>query len=67
MESIPTEMSPRGFAIDSAGRYMFVVGQRSNHMSSYKIDPATGKLSKLQELPMGKSPNWVEIVDLPSK
>jgi len=36
-------------------------------MSSYKIDPATGKLSKLQELPMGKSPNWVEIVDLPSK
>ncbi len=67
MESIPTEMSPRGFAIDSAGRYMFVVGQRSNRMSSYKIDPATGKLSKLQELPMGKSPNWVEIVDLPSK
>lgn len=67
MESIPTEMSPRGFAIDSTGRYMFVVGQRSNRMSSYKIDPVTGKLSKLQELPMGKNPNWVEIVDLPSK
>jgi len=67
VESIPTEMSPRGFAIDSAGRYMFVVGQRSHHLSSYKIVPVTGKLIKLQELQMGKSPNWVEIVDLPSK
>jgi 6-phosphogluconolactonase len=67
IESIPTEMSPRGFAIDSAGRYVFVVGQRSNRMSGYKIDPVTGKLSKLQELPMGKGPNWVEIVDLPLK
>jgi len=67
VESIPTEMAPRGFAIDSTGRYMFVVGQRSNRMSIYKIVPVTGKLTKLQELQMGKGPNWVEIVDLPSK
>ena len=65
VESVPTETSPRGFAIDSTGRYMFVVGQRSHRLSSYKIDPDTGKLTKLQERQMGKSPNWVEIIDFP--
>ena len=65
IESIPTEMPPRGFAIDSAGRYLFVAGQRSHRMSSYKIDSSTGKLAKLKEYPMGKGPNWIEIVDFP--
>jgi 6-phosphogluconolactonase len=31
-------------------------------MTSYAIDKATGKLTKLREYPMGKNPNWVEIV-----
>ena len=34
-------------------------------MSVYGIDPETGKLAKLKEHPMGKNPNWVEIVELP--
>jgi len=51
--------------IDSSGRYLLAVGQLSHGMSSYAIDPATGKLTKLKEYPMGKNPNWVEIVDLP--
>lgn len=67
IESIATEAQPRGFSIDSTGRYLFVVGQRSHRMSSYQIAPATGKLAKLKEYPMGKNPNWVEIVDLPAK
>jgi hypothetical protein len=33
-------------------------------MSTYRIDPS-GKLIKLKEYPMGKNPNWIEIVDLP--
>lgn len=66
IESIPTEAMPRGFSIDSSGRYLFVAGMRSHRMSSYKIESA-GKLTKLKEYAMGKSPNWVEIVDLPSR
>jgi 6-phosphogluconolactonase len=31
-------------------------------MTSYAIDKATGKLTKLKEYPVGKKPNWVEIV-----
>jgi 6-phosphogluconolactonase len=67
IESIPTETLPRGFSIDSAGRYLFVVGMRSHRMSSYQIESGIGKLTKLKEYTMGKVPNWVEIVDLPAK
>ncbi len=66
IESIPTETMPRGFRIDSSGRYLFVAGMRSHRMTSYQIE-ATGKLTKLKEYAMGKAPNWVEIVDLPSR
>ena len=31
-------------------------------MTTYAIDQATGKLTKLKEYPVGKNPNWVEIV-----
>lgn len=67
IEIIPTETMPRSFAIDSSGRYLFVVGMRSHQMTSYQIDAGTGKLTKLKEYAMGKIPNWVEIVDLPTK
>jgi 6-phosphogluconolactonase (cycloisomerase 2 family) len=33
---------------------------RTRHQPA--IDKATGKLSKLKEYPVGKNPNWVEIV-----
>jgi len=59
----PTE--PRGFAIDPAGRYLLAVGQLSDSMTSYAIDVTTGKLTRLKRYPMGKNPNWVEIVNLP--
>ena len=62
---MPTEKQPRGFNIDSSGRYLLAVGQLSHRMSSYQIDADNEKLTKLNEYPMGKNPNWVEIVDLP--
>lgn len=67
IETIPTEAMPRSFGIDSSGRYLFVVGMRSHQMSSYRIDPGTGKLTKLKEYAMGRIPNWVQILDLPAK
>jgi 6-phosphogluconolactonase len=67
IESIPTEEVPRGFAVDSAGRYVFVAGQRSHRLSSYRINPETGRLAKLKEYLVGKNPNWIEVVDLPAR
>jgi 6-phosphogluconolactonase len=65
IEHTATEQQPRGFAIDPTGRYLLAVGQLSDSMTSYAIDPASGKLTKLKQYPMGKNPNWVEIVNLP--
>lgn len=63
--SYATAKQPRGFAIDPSGRYLLAVGQVSNSMISYAIDKKTGELKRLSETPMGKNPNWVEIVSLP--
>ena len=52
--------SPDGVLV--AGRFTV---QLSHDLSSYAIDPASGKLTKLKEYQMGKNPNWVEIIDLP--
>jgi 6-phosphogluconolactonase len=65
IDHYPTEQQPRGFNIDPSGRYLLAVGQLSNGMSSYAIDGATGVLTRLKQYPVGKNPNWVEIVDLP--
>jgi 6-phosphogluconolactonase len=64
--SVATEKQPRGFNIDPSGRYLLAVGQLSHALSSYRIDARSGQLIKLKEYPMGKNPNWVEIVELPS-
>jgi 6-phosphogluconolactonase len=63
--SVPTEDKPRGFNIDPAGRYLLAVGQLSNRLSIYAIDPAGGSLTRLEQYAVGRNPNWVEVVDLP--
>jgi 6-phosphogluconolactonase len=57
---VPTEKQPRGFAIDPSGHVLIAVGELSNAMSVYAIDPASGALKQLASV--GKKPNWVEFV-----
>jgi 6-phosphogluconolactonase len=65
LASVPTEKTPRGFAIDPSGRYLIASGQESHAIAVYAIDPTSGALAPLQRYAVGKNPNWVEIVDLP--
>lgn len=60
-----TEKTPRGFAIDSTGRFLVAAGQDSHSVSVHAIDDASGALGAPKRLPVGKNPNWIEIVDLP--
>jgi 6-phosphogluconolactonase len=62
---VPTEKTPRGFAIDPSGRYLVASGQESHALAVYAIDKTSGALTPLQRYAVGKNPNWVEIVDLP--
>jgi len=62
---VVTEKQPRGFAIDRTGRFLYCTGQLSTRMSSYAIDGTSGNLTKLNDYPVGKNPNWIEIVSLP--
>lgn len=59
-----TETQPRAFAIDPSSRYLLAVGQLSDSMTTYAIGP-TGELTRLAATPVGRNPNWVEIIDLP--
>ncbi|WP_348666280.1 6-phosphogluconolactonase [Arsenophonus symbiont of Ornithomya chloropus] len=61
IESYATEIQPRGFNIDNAGNFLLVVGQKSNHISVYKINPVTGFLEFIERYLVGKGPMWIAI------
>lgn len=60
-----TEQQPRGFQIDSSGQWLIAAGQLSHSVTLYRIDGDSGRLTQAQRLPLGKDPNWIEIVDRP--
>ncbi|MDA8457316.1 beta-propeller fold lactonase family protein [Acidovorax sp. GBBC 3334] len=62
---VATEKTPRGFAIDSTGRFLIAAGQDSHSVSLHPIDPATGLPGAPSRVAAGRNPNWVEIVELP--
>ncbi len=58
---LTTEKEPRGFAIDPAGKYLVVSGEKSDTISVYAI-ASDGAPAFLDRYPTGKGSNWVEIV-----
>ena len=61
--STVTEKQPRAFALDEAGRFMVVAGEKSDTISSYAIE-ASGSLRLAGRYPTGKGGLWVEIVTI---
>jgi 6-phosphogluconolactonase len=61
----PTEAQPRGFNIDPKGKYLIAAGQKSDALSVYEINAKTGNLRLRSRTPVGRNPNWIEIVALP--
>jgi 6-phosphogluconolactonase len=59
-----TETQTRGFNIDPSGHFLLSVGEKSAHMTVYRIQ-ADGKLVKLGRYATGDGPNWVEVVNIP--
>lgn len=63
--SIQTEKQPRGIGMDASGRYLIATGEKSSHLSVYRINQQTGALQLLGRYPAGKGANWVEVVSFP--
>jgi len=59
-----TERQPRGFAVDPSGRFVVATGEKSDMISLYRIDGASGALEQRRRYPTGKGGNWVEFVRL---
>jgi 6-phosphogluconolactonase len=59
----PTEKTPRGFNIDPRSTFLLAVGMDSASLTVHAIDQKSGELKNVKQYPMGKQPNWVEIVD----
>ena len=59
-----TERQPRGINIDPRGHYLIAAGVKSDRLSVYPIDQASGRLGEPSRYPVGKGANWIEIVEV---
>jgi 6-phosphogluconolactonase len=62
-----TEKTPRSFDLDRSGTFLFAAGEGSGKVASYRIDPKTGELNRLETYEVGKAPWWVMAVDLTAR
>ena len=60
----PVQTQPRGFRITPSGRFLIVAGQLSHRVGLHRIDATSGALELVQELEVGKNPNWIEALEL---
>jgi 6-phosphogluconolactonase len=68
IENVPTGgRTPRNFTLDGAGNRMLVANQGSRDVTSFRIDPATGRLTKLETLSIDDAPAFVGIVVVPPR
>ncbi len=61
--SVPSEDSPRGFAVDPTGFFLLCAGQKSNAVAVYSIDQRSGALTRMHALEVGENANWIEFLD----
>jgi 6-phosphogluconolactonase len=57
-----TEPTPRFFALDPTGRFLYALGQGSGRLASYRVDADSGALEPLKVYEVGGSPAWIQFV-----
>jgi Lactonase, 7-bladed beta-propeller len=60
----PDLSGPSIDAVGISGRYLIASGEKSDRLSVYRIDQASGKLGEPTRYPVGKGANWIEIVEV---
>ena len=60
---VPSEPTPRGFAIAPDGRFLLCAGLASGHLATYAIAP-DGTLHRMTTTEVGGGANWVEFLTI---
>ena len=59
IQRVSTEAVPRALCLDTRGDILYVAGEESGRMASYRVEPSTGKLNPDEVYDIGDSPMWV--------
>ena len=60
IDFFPTQTTPRSFAIDLTGRYLYAAGLRADKLDAFSIDPLNGRLIRIATYDTPQGPAWVE-------
>jgi 6-phosphogluconolactonase len=61
---IPTEKTPRSFALDPSGKFLYSAGQGSGRIAAYRLGQERGDLELLTTYDAGRNPVWILTVRL---
>jgi 6-phosphogluconolactonase len=64
--AIPTQTQPRAIALDPAGRYLLVTGERASTVTMYAVDPHDGDIEAVAQAPVPAGALWVESLRRPT-
>jgi 6-phosphogluconolactonase len=64
--AIATENQPRAIALDPAGRYLLVTGERATTVTMYAVDQNDGDIEAVAQAPAPAGALWVESLRLPA-
>ena len=62
---VPSELNPRGFAIEPEGKFLLCAGMDSGMVATYALDAETGALTRTSAVRAGAGANWVEALEFP--
>ena len=62
---LASEPIPNALCLDPQDKFLFSAGQESGRMASFSVNPDSGELTPLETYPLGNSPAWVSITELP--
>ncbi len=58
---VETQPTPRALSLDPDGGHLYVAGEASGRIASYRVDPESGTLEPLELYDVGRMPMWVLI------
>ncbi len=62
---VASEPIPNALCLGPEDRFIYSAGQESGQMATFSVNPDSGELTRLETTPLGNSPGWISIVELP--